>query len=250
MPMATSYPAIIAVVGTLLGSITTHLLGRRTAAEQAAAARSERLRQEQLAACSAFAGALTELKRPVITLWFRRHESPSEETRATWVEADRLGAAAEAARFRVLMVLDDPSLAGLADDAHASIAPLGQVDEREDLRPAEEAFAAKPHQQRPVGQQRAVRRNRMHLVEPQPTVKQAGRTAVAGRHGVGVDAVAIGAALAQPCCDVVLSGAVTPDQLTSNAASVSFAPGELESLSPLSESPDAYWAARSRRRWT
>ena len=141
--MATSYPAIIAVVGTLLGSITTHLLGRRTAAEQAAATRSERLRQEQLASCSAFAGALTALKRAVITVWFRRHESPmSEETRAAWVEADRLGAAAEAARFRVLMVLDDPSLAELADDAHAAIAPLGQVDEREDLRTAEEAFGA------------------------------------------------------------------------------------------------------------
>jgi aryl-alcohol dehydrogenase-like predicted oxidoreductase len=74
--------------------------------------------------------------------------------------------------------------------------------------------------------------------------------AVAGRHGVGVDAVAIGAALAQPWCDVVLSGAVTPDQLTSNAASVSFAPGELDTLSMLAEPPDAYWAARSRRRWT
>ena len=141
--MATSYPAIIAVVGTLLGSITTHLLGRRTAAEQASAARSEKLRQEQLAACSAFAGALTELKRAVITLWFRRHESPtSDETRAAWVEADRLGAAAEATRFRVLMLLDDPSLGQLADDAHALIAPLGQVDERDGLRTAEEEFAA------------------------------------------------------------------------------------------------------------
>lgn len=141
--MDASYAAIIAVVGTLLGSITTHLLGRRTAAEQAAAMRSERLRQEQLAACSAFAGALTELKRAVITLWFRQHESrTSEETRAAWVEADRLGAAVEAARFRVLMVVENPSLAELADNASASIAPLGQVGERQDLLPAEEAFAA------------------------------------------------------------------------------------------------------------
>jgi hypothetical protein len=141
--MEASYPAIIAVVGTLLGSITTHLLGRRNTAEQAAALRSERLRQEQLAACSAFAGALTELKRAVITLWFRRQESrTAEETLAAWVEADRLGAAVEAARFRVLLVLDDPSLAELADKASASITPLGQVAERGDLRPAEEAFAA------------------------------------------------------------------------------------------------------------
>jgi hypothetical protein len=85
-------------------------------------AESERLRQEQLAACSAFAGALTELKCAVITLWFRRQESrTAEETLAAWVEADRLGAAVEAARFRVLLVLDDPSLAELADKASASI---------------------------------------------------------------------------------------------------------------------------------
>jgi hypothetical protein len=141
--MATSYPAIIAVVGTLLGSITTHLLGRRTAAEQAATARRERLRQEQLASCSAFAGALTELKRAVITLWFRRQEtSMSEETRAAWVEADRLGAAAEAARFRVLLVVDDPALAELAEAAHGSVGALGEAGGRDDLRTAEDAFAA------------------------------------------------------------------------------------------------------------
>jgi hypothetical protein len=141
--MASSYPAIIAVVGTLLGSITTHMLGRRSAAEQAAVLRSERLRQEQLTACSAFAGALTELKRAVITVWFRRQEAPlSDEARAAWVDADRLGAAAEAARFRVLLLLDDPSLAELADKAHASIVPLTEAEQRADLRAAEQAFAA------------------------------------------------------------------------------------------------------------
>src|SRR5689334_22463763 len=107
--MASSYPAIIAVVGTLLGSITTHLLGRRSAAEQAAVLRGEKLRQEQLTACSAFAGALTELERAVITLWFRRRGTrTSDEVSAAWADADRLGAAAEAARFRVLLLVDDP----------------------------------------------------------------------------------------------------------------------------------------------
>jgi hypothetical protein len=141
--MEASYAAIIAVVGTLLGSITTHLLQHRIAAEQAAAIRSERSRQEQLAACSAFAGALTELKRAVITLWFRRHDSGrAEETRSAGVDADRLGAAAEAARFRMLIVLDDPSLAELADNALASISAIGEAAERDALVPAEEQFAA------------------------------------------------------------------------------------------------------------
>jgi aryl-alcohol dehydrogenase-like predicted oxidoreductase len=70
--------------------------------------------------------------------------------------------------------------------------------------------------------------------------------AVAERYGVGADAVAIGAVLAQPWCDVVLSGAVTPAQLGSNAAAVSFAP---EELAGLAEAPEAYWAARASRPW-
>jgi aryl-alcohol dehydrogenase-like predicted oxidoreductase len=70
--------------------------------------------------------------------------------------------------------------------------------------------------------------------------------AVAERYGVGPDAVAIGAVLAQPWCDVVLSGAVTSAQLASNAAAVSFAP---EELAELVEPAEEYWAARSRRPW-
>jgi len=70
--------------------------------------------------------------------------------------------------------------------------------------------------------------------------------AVAERHGVGPDAVAIGAVLAQPWCDVVLSGAVTPEQLASNAAA---APIDADELAGLVEPADQYWAARSRRPW-
>jgi aryl-alcohol dehydrogenase-like predicted oxidoreductase len=73
---------------------------------------------------------------------------------------------------------------------------------------------------------------------------------VADRHGVGADAVAIGAVLAQPWCDVVLSGAVTPRQLASNATAVALAPGELDALASLAEPADAYWAARAARAWT
>jgi aryl-alcohol dehydrogenase-like predicted oxidoreductase len=70
--------------------------------------------------------------------------------------------------------------------------------------------------------------------------------AVAGRYGVGPDAVAIGAVLAQPWCDVVLSGAVTPGQLASNAAAVVVDPDELAGLA---EPAGDYWATRARRPW-
>jgi aryl-alcohol dehydrogenase-like predicted oxidoreductase len=73
--------------------------------------------------------------------------------------------------------------------------------------------------------------------------------AAAARHGVGADAVAIGAALAQPWSDVVLSGAVTPAQLSSNATPVHFEPGELGTLTALAEPSETYWTTRSHRAW-
>lgn len=75
--------------------------------------------------------------------------------------------------------------------------------------------------------------------------------AMADRHGVMPDAVAIAAVLAQPWADVVLSGAVTEAQLSSNLASpeVTLDPGELDELRALAEPADAYWKARSARAW-
>jgi aryl-alcohol dehydrogenase-like predicted oxidoreductase len=74
---------------------------------------------------------------------------------------------------------------------------------------------------------------------------------VAARHGAGVDAVAIAAALTNPWADVVLSGAVTTAQLTSNLAAleVELAPADLEELATLAEPPDRYWSERSGLAW-
>ncbi|HST65234.1 MAG TPA: aldo/keto reductase [Mycobacteriales bacterium] len=74
--------------------------------------------------------------------------------------------------------------------------------------------------------------------------------AVAAARGVGPDAVALSAVAAQPWCDVVLSGAVTPEQLTSNATAVPLTADELAALGDLAEPAAGYWAARSRRAWT
>ena len=49
----------------------------------------------------------------------------------------------------------------------------------------------------------------------------------------------------------VLSGAVDPAQLASNAAAAAVAlpPAALDELAELAEPPADYWAARSRRPW-
>lgn len=77
-------------------------------------------------------------------------------------------------------------------------------------------------------------------------------TRIAAELDVPVDQLAIAAALAQPWASVVLSGAVTPDQVASNAAaeSVTLPSGLLTELTSLAEEPHEYWAARAARPWT
>jgi aryl-alcohol dehydrogenase-like predicted oxidoreductase len=75
---------------------------------------------------------------------------------------------------------------------------------------------------------------------------------IAARTGFSSDAVAIAAVTAQPWVDVVLSGAATVDQLTSNlaAAQVHLTPAQLDRLAELAEPAGTYWATRSRLAWS
>jgi aryl-alcohol dehydrogenase-like predicted oxidoreductase len=66
------------------------------------------------------------------------------------------------------------------------------------------------------------------------------------------DAIAIAAALAQPWADVVLSGAVTAEQVASNMAGlgVTVDAYALELFADLAEDPVTYWSTRSELAWT
>jgi aryl-alcohol dehydrogenase-like predicted oxidoreductase len=74
---------------------------------------------------------------------------------------------------------------------------------------------------------------------------------VAGEAGVAPDALALAAVLAQPWADVVLSGASTPEMLTSNLAAAELTPGPdvLARLRELAEDPESYWDERAALRW-
>jgi aryl-alcohol dehydrogenase-like predicted oxidoreductase len=63
------------------------------------------------------------------------------------------------------------------------------------------------------------------------------------------DAVAIAACLHQPWSSVVLSGAATDTQLTSNLRALDVPRSTIEGLPPLRESPDTYWGARGALPW-
>jgi aryl-alcohol dehydrogenase-like predicted oxidoreductase len=73
----------------------------------------------------------------------------------------------------------------------------------------------------------------------------------ARRHGVGWDGVALAAALAQPWADVVLSGVVRVDHLTSNLQALAVVDGAAlaRELADFAEPPDVYWSTRSRLPW-
>jgi aryl-alcohol dehydrogenase-like predicted oxidoreductase len=66
------------------------------------------------------------------------------------------------------------------------------------------------------------------------------------------DSVAIAAALANPWVDVVLSGAVTAEQVRSNEAAVDLhrSADELAELSKMAEPADQYWKERSQLSWS
>jgi aryl-alcohol dehydrogenase-like predicted oxidoreductase len=66
------------------------------------------------------------------------------------------------------------------------------------------------------------------------------------------DREAIAAALANPWVDVVLSGAVTAEQVRSNvmATTVELVPDQLTDLATMAELADQYWKERSQLAWT
>lgn len=71
--------------------------------------------------------------------------------------------------------------------------------------------------------------------------------ALAAGRGVGEDALALAAALANPWATVVLSGAVSVAQLHANLAALTV--GDVAWPAGLAEPPASYWATRAARPW-
>jgi hypothetical protein len=131
--------SLIAVAGTLLGSIVTFDFQRRSAARAEDFARSLQLRQERLAAYSAFAGAVTALKQGVVALWFHQQTDPdSPAARGAFAECDRLGAATENAQFRVRLLAEDATLVALAAFAFDAVEPIRRASTRSGLAEGEQ----------------------------------------------------------------------------------------------------------------
>lgn len=73
----------------------------------------------------------------------------------------------------------------------------------------------------------------------------------AGAAGASIDAPAIAVVLAQPWAHVVLSGAVTEEQLRSNlrARDLEIGAAARDEFVSVAEPAEAYWRARASRPW-
>lgn len=72
---------------------------------------------------------------------------------------------------------------------------------------------------------------------------------LAAEHGVAPDALAVGAAAAQPWADVVLSGATTGEQLASNLSCLEVEPVLRPLLDGFAQEPAQYWSERAAMPW-
>jgi len=76
-------------------------------------------------------------------LWFHRDRDPTgTDYLAARLECDRLGASAEAARFRVQLVLGNLDLMALADAAFAAVGAINGSSDVTELRERENHFEA------------------------------------------------------------------------------------------------------------
>ncbi|MDT0309950.1 hypothetical protein RM780_23780 [Streptomyces sp. DSM 44917] len=116
--MEAIWTSAVAVAGTLLGAVITHLFQRRSARESESFLRSEALRQERIAAFSTFAGAAEDYRRGEGDRWFRRREDRhGPEYFAARVEAHRLRAVARQALYRVKLLTSDGEVIAAAEEA-------------------------------------------------------------------------------------------------------------------------------------
>lgn len=124
----------IAVVATLLGSLTTYLFQRRFADRNEQFARQEWLRRERLAVYSNFAETLMSFRRAQYDRWNRRQESPDGmDPVPIREESYRLRAQAWNAYFKVKLVAEDPVLVALADTAVRTTAEVSDAEDVSDL---------------------------------------------------------------------------------------------------------------------
>ena len=133
--MDATIAAIIAVLGTLLGSALTYVFQTRSADRAEGFTRSRELRTQRLAVYSQFASALTEYRRGQYDWWNRQNEDPAgTDAFEARKESYRLRGVAQSALFQVRLITTDPELTGLAQCAYDMTADVRKGPTSADLK--------------------------------------------------------------------------------------------------------------------
>ncbi|MEX3107666.1 hypothetical protein ACSCBZ_44110 [Streptomyces niveiscabiei] len=132
--METLTASLVAVLGTLLGAGLTHRFQVRAAERAERFTREERLRQERMAAYSAYAGALVTYRRVLLNRWFRLHEDDEpEEAHRARLEGYAQRTTVQEALFRVQMLTPDEALVARAREALELTDQLHRAPDRAEL---------------------------------------------------------------------------------------------------------------------
>lgn len=129
-----AWPSLIAVAGTLLGATVTYLFQKKNAERAETRAREQARRNERLAACEAFAGAVVDFLRGEYDRVHQqlRGDPRNEVYRATLDQAYRLRSAAQHALLRIRLICDEATVVSAAQDAFdvtTTIHDASSVDE-------------------------------------------------------------------------------------------------------------------------
>ncbi|MFD5203915.1 hypothetical protein ACFWM7_28090 [Streptomyces sp. NPDC058375] len=117
--MVAIWTSVVAVGGTLLGAVVTHLFQRLAASRTERFARSEALRQERTATYSAFASAAEEYRHGQAGRWYRMREGHAAEAFVeARDEAHRLRTATRQVLYRVKLLTDDQEVIRAAEQAY------------------------------------------------------------------------------------------------------------------------------------
>ncbi|MEU5308734.1 hypothetical protein [Streptomyces sp. NPDC021562] len=127
--------ALIAIVGTLLGSAVTYAFQRNASAQERLFVSQQQLRADRMAVYSDFAGALTEFRRAQQDRWHRREADPGGATTYPEArsEAHRLRGVALHALFRVQLIASARPLIDTAQEAYALTSTLHKAADKTEL---------------------------------------------------------------------------------------------------------------------
>ncbi len=125
--------SLAAITGVVLGSVLTYLFQARNTRQVQQFAQDQQFRQERLAACSEFAGIVTDFRRSQNDRWHREQEDPQGELFiSARDESYQLRSKATAAMCRVQLVCGDTILSQLAERALNDTTEIHKAADEED----------------------------------------------------------------------------------------------------------------------